>query len=214
MGESGSRGRAAERAGAGAGSAADRGPAGPTSAAGRAQAAPSELAAEVRRALRTYPDFPRPGILFRDIAPVLADPALLGRITDRLAAVAREVGADKVAGIESRGFLLGAPVAVRLALPFVPIRKQGKLPGQTVHATYELEYGTARLEMQTEAVGPGDRLLLVDDLLATGGTAAAAAGLIRALRGEVAGIAFLIELTALSGRAPIEEYNIFTILAL
>lgn len=170
------------------------------------------LREDVGRALRAYPDFPRPGILFRDIAPVLADPALLERITVWMSGVGRAAAAEKVAGIESRGFLLGAPVALRLGLPFVPVRKQGKLPGETVFASYELEYGTARLEMQVESVTPGERVLLVDDLLATGGTAAAAAGLIRSLGGEVPAAAFLVELAGLSGRDRLDDMNIFSVI--
>ncbi|MFQ5889917.1 MAG: adenine phosphoribosyltransferase [Gemmatimonadota bacterium] len=174
----------------------------------------ARLNQDVRRALRDYPDFPRPGILFRDIAPVLASPALLERVTACFAAVAHERRAEKIAGIESRGFLFAAPVAVELGLPLVPIRKQGKLPGETVFAVYDLEYGTARLEMQSDSVGDGEHVMLIDDLLATGGTASAAAGLIRRLGGIVVELGFLVELSSLNGRSLISEYNVFSILSL
>lgn len=176
--------------------------------------APSDLVEELRKAVREHPDFPRPGILFRDIVPVLGDPSLLRRVTAALAREARRLEADLVAGVESRGFLLGAPVAVELGLPFVPIRKRGKLPGETVIAEYELEYGTAHLELQRDRIRPEQRVALIDDLLATGGTAAAAAGLVERLGGRVAGMAFLIELADLNGRRVLVGHNIFSLLIL
>jgi len=172
------------------------------------------LSRQIADRIRDFPDFPQPGILFRDITPVLADPALLDRITTRLAEAAKQGGASRIAGIESRGFLLGVPVALSLRVPFVPVRKEGKLPGETVAATYNLEYGTARLEMQTDAVHPGERVMLIDDLLATGGTAAAAAGLIESVGGSVSTIGFLIELSELAGRDMIKRYNILSLLSL
>lgn len=196
--------------GAAAGGRTEKGGAG----GGGAPGGRGELAEALRRTVREHPDFPRPGILFRDIVPVLGDPLLFRRVTGALAEETRRLEARAVAGIESRGFLLGAPVAVQLGLPFVPIRKRGKLPGETVVAEYELEYGTAHLELQRDRIRPGDRVALIDDLLATGGTAAAAAGLIQRLGGTVAGIAFLIELRALDGRRSLDNYNILSLLVL
>ncbi len=168
----------------------------------------------VRRQLRDYPDFPRPGILFRDIVPLFQDQALLAEVVEVFAEQADAVGAQKIAGIESRGFLFGVPVCLRLGIPFVPVRKQGKLPGETVSAAYDLEYGNAHLELQADAVRPGERVVIVDDLLATGGTAAASASLIEELGGIVGGIHVLVELAALPGRAAISQYNMFAWLTL
>lgn len=159
------------------------------------------IAARIRAAIRDVPDFPQPGILFRDITPVLAEPGLIGQIADRLAGVYRDRGADVVAGIESRGFLFGAPIADRLGVGFVPIRKPGKLPWRTVRVDYALEYGQDALEAHEDAVNAGQRVLVVDDLLATGGTAAGAAELVRRLGGTVIGAAFVVELVGLGGRA-------------
>jgi adenine phosphoribosyltransferase len=157
------------------------------------------LADSVRAALKAYPDFPKAGVLFQDIAPVLRDPALLARVVDEMAApFAGRV--DKVAGIESRGFVLGAPVAMRLGVGFVPVRKLGKLPGATLAEKYDLEYGTAALELQRDAIGAGERVVIVDDVLATGGTARAAARLVEGAGGVVAGFSFLLEIGALGGR--------------
>jgi len=162
--------------------------------------------------VRAIPDFPKPGILFRDIAPLLADPDAFGEIVERMATQAREWGAEAVAGIEARGFLFGAPVALSLGVPFVPIRKVGKLPGETVQEKYALEYGTAVLEVQRDAALPGRRVVIVDDLLATGGTTRAAAALVAALGGTVAGVSVLIELEALGGRAALGETPIQALL--
>lgn len=175
---------------------------------------PGALADAIRDAIRDYPDFPRPGILFRDIVPVLGDPDLLRRVTGALAEIARGWDADRVAGIESRGFLLGTPVALELGVPFVPVRKRGKLPGDTVAVEYELEYGTAHLELQSDRVGTGDRIVMIDDLLATGGTASAAASLVERLGGRVAGMAFLVELAALDGRRILDKYNLLSLVTL
>jgi adenine phosphoribosyltransferase len=154
---------------------------------------------DVRRALRTYPDFPAKGIVFQDIAPLLGDPALFARVVEAMAApFAGRI--DKVAGIESRGFLMGAPIAQRLGAGFVPIRKQGKLPGVTLSEEYELEYGASVVEMQRDALARGTRVLLVDDVLATGGTARAAASLLAQAGAQVAGFSFLLEIGALRGR--------------
>lgn len=174
----------------------------------------SELVREIRRSIRDYPDFPEPGILFRDIAPLLGEPRLLRRIVAVLAEEARRHGAEKIAGIESRGFLLGTPVAVLLDVPFVPIRKQGKLPGETVSIEYQLEYGSAHLELQSDRIAAGQRIVVIDDLLATGGTAAAAARLVERLGGIVAGNCFLIELEKLDGRRLLGRYNVFSVVQL
>lgn len=159
----------------------------------------AELERRLRAALRDVPDFPRPGIVFKDITPLLADAALFG---DTVRALAEQAGgADLVVGIESRGFIFGAPLALRLGCGFVPFRKPGKLPYRTQRVEYGLEYGSDALEAHVDAIVPGHRVLIVDDVLATGGTAAAAADLVRRLGGDVAGAAFVLELTALGGRA-------------
>ncbi|MGC6488651.1 MAG: adenine phosphoribosyltransferase [Planctomycetota bacterium] len=150
--------------------------------------------------LRDVPDFPKPGILFKDITPMLAAPEAMTAATEQLAGL--EFGAiDKVAGIESRGFLFGVPLAMKLGIGFVPIRKPGKLPWKTHRVEYELEYGTDAVEIHQDAVQPGERVLIVDDLLATGGTMAAAADLVEACGAEVAGCAFVVELAFLQARA-------------
>jgi adenine phosphoribosyltransferase len=153
--------------------------------------------------IRSVPDFPRPGILFRDITPVLADPATLDlAVRLHLEHIADLVGRiDRVVGIESRGFLFGMAVAHALDAGFAPVRKPGKLPAATIEQTYALEYGHDRLQIHTDAVGMGDRVLVVDDLLATGGTSQAASQLVERLGGEVVGCLFLIELAELGGRA-------------
>ena len=145
------------------------------------------------------PDFPSPGILFKDLTPVLADAAALALLVDELTARLRTHEVDKVAGIEARGFVLAAPVALRLGAGFVPIRKPGKLPAATVREDYALEYGTDALEVHRDAVAPGERVAIVDDVIATGGTAAAAARLVERIGGEVTGLAFAVELGFLDG---------------
>jgi adenine phosphoribosyltransferase len=153
----------------------------------------------IKNRIRDVPGYPRPGIVFKDITPLLADPATLRMVVDALGAGFGPV--DKVTGIEARGFILAAPVACRLGAGFVPVRKQGKLPAATHTQSYELEYGTATIEVHTDAFAPGDRVLIVDDVLATGGTARAAAALVRRAGAEVAGVSVLLELAALDGRA-------------
>lgn len=155
--------------------------------------------------IRTIPDFPQQGILFRDITPVLADGEAFSEVLDRLTSEARAMRPDKVLGIESRGFLVGGPVALALGIGFVPARKDGKLPYDTVRAEYSLEYGVNVIELHKDAVKPGERVLIVDDLLATGGTARAAADLVHQLGGEVAGFLFFIELTELGGREQLKD---------
>ena len=162
--------------------------------------------------VRDVPDFPRPGILFRDVTPLLADPAALREAIRRLAEPFREAGIERVVGVESRGFLLGAPVALELGAGLAIARKPGKLPRRTIGVSYALEYGTDRLEMHADAVEPGQRVLVVDDLVATGGTAAATLRLARSAGADVVGCAFLIELKALGGRAQLDAKRIHTVL--
>lgn len=161
--------------------------------------APEQLQ-QLRAAVRDVPDFPKPGIIFKDITPLLADPVTFRSAIDAFVEATRPLGADKIVGIDARGFLFGAPVAYALGLGFVPVRKRGKLPAQCESAAYQLEYGTAVVEMHTDALRAGERVVLIDDLLATGGTAAAAIKLIEKMGGSVAELQFLIELTFLEGR--------------
>jgi len=155
----------------------------------------------LKQKIRHVPDFPKPGILFYDITTLLREPEGFKSVIDTLVAPYRDDPFDVVVGIESRGFILGAAIADRLGTGFVPVRKLGKLPSRTARATYDLEYGSDSLEMHLDAVTTGQRVLIVDDLLATGGTARATVDLVRKLGGEIGGVAFLIELTALNGRA-------------
>ena len=162
---------------------------------------PSDLDIQrLRNGIRDVPDFPKPGILFKDITPVLADPALLRVAVDCFAEASRVAGAQKIVGIDARGFIFGAAVAYELSLGFVPVRKKGKLPYQCQSAAYTLEYGEAVVEMHTDALSPGERVVLIDDLLATGGTAAAAIKLIQKMGAELLEAQFLIELDFLHGR--------------
>ncbi|NEB78602.1 adenine phosphoribosyltransferase [Streptomyces sp. SID14478] len=150
--------------------------------------------------IRDVPDYPEPGVLFKDITPLLADPSAFTALTDALAELCVRHGATKVVGLEARGFILGAPVALRAGLGFIPVRKAGKLPGATLSQSYELEYGTAEIEVHAEDLAAGDRVMVIDDVLATGGTAEAAVRLIRRAGAEVAGVAVLMELGFLPGR--------------
>ncbi|MEX2373023.1 MAG: adenine phosphoribosyltransferase, partial [Dehalococcoidia bacterium] len=161
--------------------------------------APSELD-RLPLLIREVPDFPQPGILFRDITPLLYDPPARRAVNDALAQAAREMGATLVAGIESRGFIFGVPVAERLDVPFILVRKPGKLPHDLVSVTYALEYGSGALEMHRHPPVEGHRVVIVDDLLATGGTAAATARLVEECGGDVAGFVFGVELAARDGR--------------
>jgi adenine phosphoribosyltransferase len=156
--------------------------------------------------IRDIPDYPRPGILFKDITPLLATPGALEKVVDALAGGFGPV--DKVTGIEARGFILAAPVACKLGAGFVPVRKQGKLPAATYAQSYELEYGTATIEVHTDAFAPGERVLIVDDVLATGGTAEAAAELVRKAGAQVAGVSVLLELEALGGRSRLDGLTV------
>ena len=162
--------------------------------------------------IRDVPDFPVEGILFRDVTPLLRDPGALREVVDALAERFRGRGIDAVAGIESRGFIFGAPLALALGVGFVPIRKLGKLPARKLHREYALEYGTNALEIHVDAVRPGERVLLVDDLLATGGTAHASAELLRELGADVAAVAFIIELEFLAGRAALDGLDVVSLL--
>jgi adenine phosphoribosyltransferase len=167
---------------------------------------------QLRRLIRDVPDFPLPGVLFKDIGPVLADAHGLAAVVSSLAELAQASGADKVAGIEARGFLLAAPVAVAAGLGVIPIRKAGKLPGPTSRVDYALEYGTAALEIQAGVLTGGDRVLLIDDVLATGGTANAAAALVAGAGAVVTGLAVLLELCALGGRRTVAPLRVQALL--
>jgi len=173
---------------------------------------PTDFCTDLRHLIRDVPDFPKPGILFRDVTPLLADPDGLRRAVEALAEPFRKAGVERVLGIESRGFLLGAPVALALGAGLVIVRKPGKLPWQTVSASYELEYGSDTVEMHVDAVTPGQRVLIVDDLIATGGTACAAVELARGAKADLLGCAFLIELTALGGRARLDVPIVHSVL--
>jgi adenine phosphoribosyltransferase len=168
------------------------------------------VAVDLRALIREIPDFPKPGIGFKDITPVLADPAGLDAAVTALAEQARPLGVDMVIGAEARGFLIGPALARELGAGFVLARKPGKLPHETVRAEYLLEYGTDALELHSDAVASGARVLVHDDLLATGGTAKALCQLVEQLGGTVAGCQFLIELTFLHGREALAGYDVFS----
>jgi adenine phosphoribosyltransferase len=171
-----------------------------------------ERATRIRDLIADVPDFPSPGILFKDITPLLADAEGLADVVEAFTRLALADGVDVVAGIEARGFLLGAPVAHALGLGFLPLRKAGKLPPPTHSVSYDLEYGSASIELRSGTLSPGARVLIIDDVLATGGTAAAAAQLVEKCGGVVAGLAFLLELQALHGRDKLEGHNVDTLL--
>lgn len=158
--------------------------------------------------IRSIPDFPKPGILFYDISTLLAHPGAWRHCVDRLAADAKPLAPDLLVGIESRGFLTAAPLALELGCGFAMIRKKGKLPGGTIGHTYDLEYGSDTIEIQADAISPGQRVIIMDDLLATGGTASAAVELIRDVGGVVAGASFIVELTFLPGRAKLDALEV------
>jgi adenine phosphoribosyltransferase len=163
-------------------------------------AGPDGFAERAAAKLRDVPDFPKPGILFKDITPLLADGPLLAEIAEAIAARHRDAGFDVVAGVEARGFVVAAAVAIASGTGFVPVRKAGKLPSATVRRSYELEYGEATIEVHADAFAGHRRVLLVDDVLATGGTLAAAAGLVVGAGAELAGVSVILELAALGGR--------------
>ena len=178
--------------------------------AGRDALADAGLAELISSMIRDVHDFPEPGIVFKDITPLLADGTALAAVIGALAAGHGRI--DKVAGIEARGFILAAPVALRLGVGFVPVRKQGKLPAARRSQTYQLEYGTATLEVHEDAFAPGDQVLIVDDVLATGGTAAATANLIRRSGAVVAAVAVMLELGFLAGRTRLPELDVRSLL--
>lgn len=163
--------------------------------------------------IRSFPDWPKEGILFYDIMPLLADPESLAATVDILCDDFADVNIDYVAAVEARGFIFGAMVARQLGAGFVPIRKKGKLPGPTESITYDLEYGTDTLEVQRDAIRSGAKVLMVDDLLATGGTMASACKLVEKIDGQVIGVVFLVELTDLGGRDKIGDYKIKSIIS-
>ncbi|MDH7568674.1 MAG: adenine phosphoribosyltransferase [Armatimonadota bacterium] len=163
---------------------------------------------EIKALVRTVPDFPKEGILFRDITPVLRHPEALRSVVEHLVGFCRGEEVDAVVGIESRGFMFGVPLALALNAGFVPVRKLGKLPAEVVQAEYALEYGTNTVEMHRDALKPGDRVVIVDDLIATGGTAGAAVDLVEQLGGEVVALLFFVELTDLNGRECLQGYRV------
>ena len=166
----------------------------------------------LRQYIRDVPDFPKKGILFKDITPLLGDPAMLRRAMDLLTERAAGLKPDKIVAIDSRGFIFGATVAYKLGVGFVPARKQGKLPHQVVRASYQLEYGADALEIHADAIGAGQRVLIIDDLLATGGTAQAAVRLVEQVGGEIAELVFVIELAFLEGRKRLAPHSVFSLL--
>jgi len=162
--------------------------------------------------IRSVPDFPKKGILFRDITTLLKVPEAFGEAVDKLSELAGEVGPDLIVAVESRGFILGGAVAYKLGCGFVPARKPGKLPAEVLREEYELEYGTDALEVHRDAVGEGSKVVVLDDLLATGGTAAATCRLVEKLGGRVARVVFLIELTDLKGRERLSRWDVVSII--
>lgn len=169
-------------------------------------------AMDLKSLIRDVPGFPRPGILFRDITPLLANTAAFTGVLDQLQANATGARPGAIVGIESRGFLFGGPLADRMRLPFIPVRKPGKLPAARMSVEYSLEYGDSQLDIHADALTNGQRAYIVDDLLATGGTARASAKLVELIGGVVAGFGFVVELEALNGRAALSGYDAFSII--
>jgi adenine phosphoribosyltransferase len=169
------------------------------------------LETDVKRAIRNIPDYPKKGVPFKDLTTLWKNGRLTRRVTDALVRRWKRERIDKIVGIEARGFIVGAPIADRLGIGFVPARKIGKLPGTKVSMNYELEYGRQGLEMHTDSISKGDRILVVDDLLATGGTSRAAATLVEKMGGKVVGFAFVTELLKLKGRRKLDGYEVYTI---
>lgn len=167
---------------------------------------------ELKECIRDVPDFPKKGIIFKDITTLLKNPAALKKTIDLMAERYSGEHIDQVIGIESRGFIFGTALAYQLGTGFIPVRKPGKLPAQTEKVTYQLEYGTDSLEIHKDAIQPGQKILIVDDLLATGGTASAVAQLVERLHGKVAGLGFIIELTFLNGRDRLKGYDVQTLI--
>ena len=167
---------------------------------------------DLKEHIRSIPDYPKPGILFRDITPLLKHPEAFRTSVDRLTEYAVRRGAEVIVGIDARGFMLAAPVAYDLRKPLIPVRKRDKLPFDTHVVTYELEYGSDAVEVHTDALSGGERVLIVDDLLATGGTMAAAVRLLERAGGRIVGLALLVELTDLDGRARLRGYDVFSLI--
>lgn len=165
------------------------------------------IESKIKAAIRDVVDFPKEGIVFKDITPIMLNPTLSSEIVDHLVSVYENKGIDKIAGIESRGFLFGFPLAMRLGVPFVMIRKAGKLPYDKISHAYDLEYGSATIELHTDAVLPGEKVLIHDDLLATGGSAGAAAELILKSGGKVFGFNFMVSLEFLQGEEKLKQYS-------
>jgi adenine phosphoribosyltransferase len=170
-------------------------------------------AEQLKALVRDVPDFPQPGIVFKDITPLLAHELAFSTVIDLIVVHFGRGNVDKVVGIEARGFILASPVAYHFGAGFVPVRKKDKLPWETESEEYELEYGSATLEIHRDGVDPGERVLIVDDVLATGGTARATARLVERIGGKVVGIAFLIELGFLKGRQQLDGYDLFTLIS-
>ncbi len=167
---------------------------------------------DLRGLIRDIPDWPQPGVTFKDITPLLNDGPAFAGVVDALASAFDDSIVDRVIGVEARGFIFAAPVATRLGAGFVPVRKAGKLPWEIEHEEYVLEYGTDRLEVHRDAIAPGERVLIVDDVLATGGTAAATARLVERLGGTVVGLGFVIELAFLGGRSKLQDQRVASLL--
>ena len=167
---------------------------------------------DLRAKIREVPDFPKPGILFYDITTLLKDPDAFREVIDQMADQVKDSAVDLVVGMESRGFIFSAPLAYQLHAGFVPVRKLGKLPAETIEVEYDLEYGTATLEIHKDAIKPGQRVLIVDDLLATGGTVQGTIELVQRLGGEIAGLSFMVERTGLHGREKLGDFQIHTLL--
>jgi adenine phosphoribosyltransferase len=167
---------------------------------------------DLKQHIRSIPDFPKPGILFYDISTLLAHPDAWRATIERLAEAVRPHQPDLLVGIESRGFLVAAPLAFAIGSGFAMVRKKGKLPGRTVRYSYDLEYGTDTIEIQEDAISPGQRVVIVDDLLATGGTVSATIELVERLQGEVVAVAFLVELTGLRGRDRLGDYEVISLI--
>jgi adenine phosphoribosyltransferase len=167
---------------------------------------------DLKSMVREVPDWPTPGVSFKDVSPLLADPEALGQLVDDLAEWCRERRPNLIVGAEARGFVLGAAIAKEVGCGFVPARRPGKLPPETLTATYQLEYGENTLELHKEAIGRGARVVIHDDVLATGGTVEAIAGLVKQLGGEVVGICFISELTFLEGRKRLADYDLYALI--
>jgi adenine phosphoribosyltransferase len=167
---------------------------------------------DLRKLIREVPDFPKPGILFYDITTLLKEPAAFREVIDRMVEQVQGTEIDVVVGMESRGFIFSAPIAYQLRAGFVPVRKLGKLPADTIEVEYALEYGTATLEIHRDAISEGQRVLIVDDLLATGGTVMGTIELVQRLGGQVAGLSFMVELSALRGREQLSAFSIHALL--